>query len=325
MKLYCKRKDHINSSTFLVEAAINNSSAIRYASEVEYDICSLAEKVAMLRCLKANTSSLSLNEPESLGYERYDDKKYIEVVEELFWFEEENCDDNHLSDQDYINIANLKYSSEYDRCVIIKSNLVIKNIEQEGTGRDFSFWTEFYKYSYKVVVHKNFKLDLNKEYSLDELIFLKESRDILIVKCYLNKTHDAKDRKVAVTGCKRLNELQPKEWLESVKESGNLFHSEYMTYFRQHINEELINECISVLSDACQKILECPEDKDIRMELRAYKDKYDNLEVFDGMDTNQRLRYVKQYEKSHDLVKKAKKIIANYSEAYRMFRISIIK
>ena len=46
---------------------------------------------------------------------------------------------------------------------------------------------------------------------------------------------------------------------------------------------------------------------------------YGDVEAFEGMDANQKFRFVKKYEKSHDLVNKAREIITKYSDAYLMY------
>lgn len=302
-------------SWLLVEAAIGNYSAIKYASEIEDFASTYAEIIVGLRCLRANTASISNAEPESLGYERYDDKTYIEVVEDLFHSESIYCDDNHLNDQDYINIVNYKYPNEYDRCAIVKTSFVSKDLVQEGTGRDFSYWTEFYKYNYKVVVRKNVQLDETREYSFEELYSLVKSKDILIISYNSFETFDASDRKKEIISGRQLSKLQREEWLESVKEPNNPFHSEYMAYLKQSITDELINESISACVSGCKKLFEYPKDKRIMNRIRAsdYNDA-----VFEGMSAEQRLSFVKQYEQSNDLINKSRAIFENYSSEYKI-------
>lgn len=312
MKWQFMQIDGTDISRFLVEAAIGNYSAIKYASEIEDSVSMFAEIITGLRCLRANTPSISIAEPESLGYERYDDKTYIEVVKDLFRAESMFCDYNRLDDQDYINIVNSKYPNEYDRCAIVKSNFVTK---EDLIGKHFSHCAEFYKYSYKVLVHKNVLLDETKEYSFEKLYYMVKSRDILIIACYSNESHDTSDRKKEIISGRQLSKLQREEWLESVKEPNNPFHSEYMAYLKQSITDELINEGISVCVSGCKKLFEYPKDKRIMNRIRAsgYNDA-----VFEGMSAEQRLSFVKQYEKSNDLVKKSIAIFENYSDEYKI-------
>ncbi len=303
MKLHFRRVDYIDCSDFLVEAAFNNDSAIRFALGIEEEVFSLSKKVAELRCL-----------PELFGYAKRDYKRLIETIEDLFYFEGEDCDYNHLTDQDYINIANFVFPNEYDRVFIIKSGFATKFFMQEGTGRDFSYWTEFYEYSYKVIARKNVYLDETKEYSLEELVSLIKSKDILIIAGYANET-DGRNCKNKVVSDEQLSKLQSKEWLEFLQEDGHPFQKYYIAYLKQFITGKLIDECLNSCYCACNKLLEYPGDKSIMESIS------DNgwEKVFEGMDANQLLMSVKQYAKSNDIINKARAIIVQYSDVYQKY------
>ena len=303
MKFQFIQIDDTDNSRFLVEAAIGNYSAIKYASKIEYIVSMYAEIIAGLRCLKANTDSIFSAESESLGYERYDDKTYIEVVESLFHNKIIYCDDNHLNDQDYINIANSKYRNEYDRCAIIKSDFVS------------DFMMEEVKHTFKVVVRRNVYLDPTREYYFDELYDMVKSRDILIISYYSLEAVDDSDSKKEKISTRQLSKLQRKNWLQFVKESDNPFHSEYMAYLKQSITDELINESINACICGCQKFFEYPKAEQILDRVKS--DEFNN-EVFEGMNAEQRVMFVKQCEQSSDLINKSRAIFENYSNEYKM-------
>ena len=44
-----------------------------------------------------------------------------------------------------------------------------------------------------------------------------------------------------------------------------------------------------------------------------------NQKSFEGMSDEEKLEFVKDYEKSHDIIRKAREIIFNYSEAIGFF------
>ncbi len=305
MKFQFIQIDDTDNSRFLVEAAIGNYSAIKYASEIEYIVSMYAEIIAGLRCLKANTDSISSADPESLGYERYDDKIYIGVIESLFHNASIYCDDNHLNDQDYINIANFKYRNKYDRCAIVKSSLVS------------DFMDEKVKHSYKVVVRRGVYIDQATEYSFKELYDMVKSRDILIISFYSAEAFDDTNCQEERISSGKLGKLKRNEWLQFVKESDNPFHSEYMAYLKQSITDELINESINACICGCQKLFEHPKIEQIFDRVKS-DDYNDDNEVFKGMSTNQRLSFVKQYEQSNDLINKSRAIFENYSSEYKI-------
>ena len=309
------RRISLDGSEYLVEVAAYNESAIKYALEVDSSISYLASTVKNLNCLMTNASASQSNGQEALDFEKLDDKRFMEILEEYFIFKNEDSDNNHLNDNDYVEIANLRYPNEYDRCVVIKSSFIFKEYKHDGSGRDFSHWQEFYRYNFKVVVRKGFDIDETKEYSLDEIISMIESRDIIVAYTIPFETSDPKDFKKAVIFEEKVGKLNTKEWLCHVDEEENSFHSFYMAYIKSFVTEELINMAIDNCTEECRKVLEYPEDELIINMLSWNK----NQKSFEGMSDEEKLQFVKDYEKSHDIIRKAKEIIFNYSEAIGFF------
>ena len=76
---------------------------------------------------------------------------------------------------------------------VIKSNDIIENLESEGHGRDFSWWTEHYRAEY-VVFAEDGSLDENKTYSKQEIKELAESKKIIVMgkQAYGKEIHPTK-------------------------------------------------------------------------------------------------------------------------------------
>ena len=309
------RRIFLDGSEYLVEVAAYNESAIKYALEIDSFISYLASTVKSLNCLRANASASQPDGQESLGFEKLDDKKFMEILEEFFVFESNDNDDNHLNNHDYVEIANLRYPNEYDRCVVIKSDFIFKEQMREGTGRDFSYWDEFHRYSFRVVVRKDVYVDETREYTLDEIISMIESRDIIVANSIPTKTSDPEDFKKAVIFEEKVGKLNTEEWLCHVGEESNPFHPYYMAYIKSFVTEELINMAIDNCIEECRKVLEYPEDELIINMLSWNK----NQKSFEGMSDEEKLQFVKDYEKSHDIIRKAREIIFRYSESIACF------
>lgn len=62
----------------------------------------------------------------------------------------------------------------------IKSNDIIENLESEGHGRDFSWWTEHFRAEYIVFAEEGC-LDENKVYTKQEIKELAESKKIIVM------------------------------------------------------------------------------------------------------------------------------------------------
>lgn len=76
---------------------------------------------------------------------------------------------------------------------ILKSNDIIENLESEGHGRDFSWWTEHFRAKY-VVFAEDGSLDENKVYTKKEIKELAESKKIIVMgkQAYGKEIHPTK-------------------------------------------------------------------------------------------------------------------------------------
>lgn len=64
-------------------------------------------------------------------------QKLYEIVKSFY--------DIELSDIDYINYINYKCGTQYDKVIDIPTNIVTTDLQSEGHGRDFSWWTQNYQ------------------------------------------------------------------------------------------------------------------------------------------------------------------------------------
>lgn len=79
-----------------------------------------------------------------------------------------NFYDFELEDEDYLDIVNIITKDNYNNIESIKTNQIYSDLEREGHGRDFSFWTVKYRLFIKAAI-KDHVIEENKEYTVEEI------------------------------------------------------------------------------------------------------------------------------------------------------------
>lgn len=87
-------------------------------------------------------------------------EEYYKILSNFYDFE--------LEDKDYLDIVNIITKDNYNNIVNIKTNQIYSDLEREGHGRDFSFWTVKYRLFIKAAI-KDSVIEDNKEYTVEEL------------------------------------------------------------------------------------------------------------------------------------------------------------
>lgn len=101
-------------------------------------------------------------------FESLDDVTFLEHFKKFYSWE------------DYKILA--KYSYSFDNIVLVdvKTNDFTSMIVQEGSGRDFSYWTAWYKALYTIVCDASLKFE-NRVYTIKELSKLSQENKIIVL------------------------------------------------------------------------------------------------------------------------------------------------
>ena len=238
-----------------------------------------------------------------------------------------------LTEEDFINIANLMYPNEYDRVMTLHANYVGKYRKEEGHGKNFSWWEEFYEYSYRVIARKNVQLDMAKKYSSCELKALIESRDILIIQAIREEVFKPDDN-MCIVDCLDTQKvkiiLNPDKntWLVHICNPKNMFYKCYVSYIMECL-KPYIDELFSILISKIKDLLRCPGDNEIKRWVNddavSYASLYNKvsktkLKFIKSLSVKQRLEYVKKYEEENGIVKTAIEIVMQYSKEYKSIK-----
>ena len=103
--------------------------------------------------------------------------------------------DIKLSDNDYLNYINYKSGMQYDKVVHIPTNVVTTDLQSEGHGRDFSWWTQNYQRMIAVAT-SDFVVEKD-EYTYEEVKELISSKLIYPMYPFVRKT----DKKAHFVDC----------------------------------------------------------------------------------------------------------------------------
>lgn len=312
MRISCWNAYNIDTSLDLVSCLISRGTVTEFAAQLEKEIKNIYDIINELLCLKANLLCEYPDELESQGYSEIDDEGFLSIFNRYFILSAlVDADSNELKDHDYLAIANLRFPGQFDDCAIIKGDFRVKNVFQRDLSTDNS---HYYTCSYRVLVRKGKRIDYFRDYPLHVIIDLVKAGDILIINSIYEPIEcDFMYDRRNVYQLSDLVDLNMDAWLKNARKPSSPFFSCYIEYLKQCLAEETIDECIKGFVDKCIRLLLCPSDKKLREAINYVK----YSEVFKGMKAKERLRYIKQLEKSQDFINRARDIIVSSSDNYK--------
>ena len=144
-----------------------------------------------------------------------------------------NFYDIRLEDNDYIDYINHSNNNNYDRVVSIATDVINKDIQREGHGRDFSWWTVSYRMYLKISVLGELE-NSDKFYTMDEIRKLIKEGKIYPIDWYVLECDD----RLYENRCKNdVNYLIKPEY---GRKDGQLsINDEYFDYFIDKILGEI--------------------------------------------------------------------------------------
>ena len=86
-----------------------------------------------------------------------------------------------LTDDDYLEMLSRKYNRAYEDIASINTRMTIKNLKQEGEGKDFSYCDQEYQICYKVAVADGVALSSSKNYPKRKIRVMLSNHDIVIL------------------------------------------------------------------------------------------------------------------------------------------------
>ena len=180
------------------------------------------------------------------GYESESDEVKIDTNKFKYFFENYdrltkrdyynmicNFYDIRLEDNDYIDYINYKNNSNYDRVVSIATDVINKDIQREGHGRDFSWWTVSYRMYLKVAVLGELE-NSDKFYTINEIKELIKNGKIYPIDWYVLECDD----RLYENRCK--NDIDYLVKCEYGRKDGQIsINDEYFDYFINKILGEI--------------------------------------------------------------------------------------
>ena len=159
------------------------------------------------------------------NYDRLTKRDYYNMICNFY--------DIRLEDNDYIDYINYKYSSNYDRVISIATDVINKDIQREGHGRDFSWWTVSYRMYLKVAVFGELE-NSDKFFTMDEIWELIKDSKIYPIDWYCEECDD----RLYENRCK--NDIDYLVKCEYGRKVGQLsINDEYFDYFIDKILSEI--------------------------------------------------------------------------------------
>ena len=321
MKLISKPYYSGDSSGYcVVEAAREMQTPLMYAARIEEDLTFSVDTIDRILVLAANLigekpyKDFCFYRP----FKKYSDEEILEEIRELFVYEKGEDNTITLFDEDYLNIYNSYAPFKYDRCTVLNTDYITKYIASDGHGRDFSWWTEYYNYSYKVLVKKGVALNEDKKYTLEEIAELQKSGDIVIIQAHVEEVkgrdHE-KDQEKALEYSKKDIDLMREEWLEKIVYPKHPHYADYVTYVKGLITPEFIRDCVQAYVKSCLMVCKRPSQKAIRRCIDPYE--FDRDLVLEMKTIKEMVEYVNQYIKENDLINIAQGAITHYSRVYK--------
>ena len=179
-----------------------------------------------------------------------------------------------LEDDDYIEYINYKNNSDYDKVISIGTDVIFKDTQTEGHGRDFSFWTVSYRLYLKVAVLDELEQN-DKFYTMDEIKMLIKEGKIYPIYSYCEEC----DYRLYENNVKNdIDYLVKYEYGRKSKEQLSI-NDEYFEYF---IDRILDNTLISDMFKSIRIFI-----IDVRSNLESYLDDYyfaENKETMNKLD-----------------------------------------
>ena len=179
-----------------------------------------------------------------------------------------------LEDDDYREYINYKNNSDYDKVISIGTDVIYKDTQYEGHGRDFSFWTVSYRLYLKVAVLDELEQN-DKFYTMDEIKMLIKEGKIYPIYSYCE---ECDDRLYENNVKNDIDYLVKYEYGRKIKEQLSI-NDEYFEYF---IDRILDNTLISDMFKSIRNFI-----IDVRSNLESYLDDYyfaENKETMNKLD-----------------------------------------
>lgn len=160
----------------------NKNMKIKLKKEMSYEEI---EEVISDEEYEGNDKSVNL----SIDKVRYFLENYDKLTNKDYYKMICNFYDIRLEDSDYIDYINYKTGNKFDRIIKLETDIINKDIESEGHGRDFSWWTVSYRLCLNVAVNCELE-NSDKYFTMDEIKELIKDNKIYPINCFGEKCDD---------------------------------------------------------------------------------------------------------------------------------------
>lgn len=133
------------------------------------------------------------------SYDKLDNYEKFDLLSHFYSF--------YLEDKDFVELINIRYNKKFNKIISIPTKMECEYIQQEGYGRDFSWWTVKNRIILKVATTEGFILT-DKKYSYDEIVnLINESKIYPVFICSEEISQYSEDKEE----CKMINSYVPNE------------------------------------------------------------------------------------------------------------------
>lgn len=288
MKLTLRKLFRYDCFDELMDIFAKKGTSIELAYKLESRLNDFKYYILGLLTIRANLfeSTMTL---ANYKYAIYNDYQLLDEIKLYFAFNEQKDNIHALSDEDYIAIANMRFSGRYDRCI----EIIVK--------REYSSQPPC-SFVYKIVVDKGIGLTSDQTVSYEEICELQKSNSIQIV---------------SITSKKRRSRALlniEEQWLSFCERTNNIWHRYYISYVKDAVTSELLDDCIMYYCNHCNNLFELPSDEFMRRRAKYYN-KYG--EAFKTLSSEEIIKLIKDFVVRTKILDEAKDIISNHSETYK--------
>ena len=208
------------------------------------------------------------------GFDTFDDKEFLLRLQEFYSWDAEKLLIEYNSN---VKIKNKKK-------VVVKTNDYYPFLNQEGSGRDFSYWTEWYPRNYEILCDKPFKFE-KRIYTKQELSELCKQDKIIVLNRNKIDFSNEVDADIASTAVKELSKVPLNKYelplcfqnrgMLSKKEIDDVYkdNSRILKIIRKDISKEQAKQDYILLCDETRKY-----QTQILSKLKAIKDRKNKFE-----------------------------------------------
>ncbi|MBQ9279952.1 MAG: hypothetical protein IJ215_02760 [Clostridia bacterium] len=180
-----------------------------------------------------------------------------------------------VNDTDYFSLSIsecLKIYSQndgvvYDQYSKLKTDVVRRVVVSEGSGRDFSWWTEYHNLSYIVFAKEGVRLS-KKQYTLKEVSQLVNNGEIVIVDVRREEIQHTGDYMKELNQSKKYDrnniDYPTEHLLKDLDDVNHKYHKTYVKYVLSFFTKEILNSEIKAQIKYCTSLLAKPASSKLR-------------------------------------------------------------